>query len=96
MEPLSVERFAPLEGEAFLLDAEEAGALPLRLSQVREFGQPAYRGRKSFALLFDGPPQPVLPQRIYRLAHERLPELEIFLVPVAADASRVSYEAVFA
>ena len=36
-------------------------------------------------------PNPPLPQQIYRVEHEKLGELEIFLVPIAVD----QYQAVF-
>ena len=48
-------------------------------------------GRAPFSLVFRGGPSPPLPQRIYRVEHELLGAIEIFLVPIAAD----SYEAVF-
>ena len=96
MEPLALAQFAEVEGEAFWLAADESLRLPFKLARVRELPQPAFQGRTPFTLLFEGPPEPVLPQRIYRLSHERMPALEIFLVPVAADARHVAYEAVFA
>ena len=37
----------------------------------------------------------VLPQRIYRLEHNGLGELDIFLVPIGKDADGVSYQAMF-
>lgn len=59
--------------------------------------------RKPFAVLFHGPIQPVLPQGIYRLAHDQLGELELFIVPVGPDdpsgpdkqPTAMRYEAVF-
>jgi hypothetical protein len=48
-------------------------------------------GRVPFSLEFQGGPNPPLPQRIYRVEHDELGSLEIFLVPIAADR----YEAVF-
>jgi hypothetical protein len=48
-------------------------------------------GRAPFSLVFEGGPDPPLPQGIYRVEHDALGALEIFLVPIAADR----YEAVF-
>jgi len=48
-----------------------------------------------FSLLFLGPVKPPLPQKIYRLDHEKLGTFEIFLTAVAGDAEGISYEAVF-
>jgi hypothetical protein len=96
MEDLSLERFVPLRGERFALSVD-AGAPPLNaeLVEAQALPQPPFNGRQPFSLIFAGPPTPLLPQRIYRLAHERLPALDIFLVPVAADAAGVRYQAVF-
>ncbi len=37
-----------------------------------------------FLLIFRGPPQPLLPQRIYEIEHPRLGTLAIFIVPIGA------------
>jgi hypothetical protein len=42
-------------------------------------------GRAPFSLEFRGGPDPPLPQRIYRLEHDELGAIEIFLVPIASD-----------
>lgn len=48
-----------------------------------------------FTLTFRGPGEPRLAQGIHRLEHERLGELEIFLVPIRPDERGPLYEAVF-
>jgi hypothetical protein len=50
-----------------------------------------------FSVFFLCPRQPVLPQAIYRLEHEAMGTLELFLVPVGPDpkAGGMLYEAVF-
>ena len=49
-----------------------------------------------FSLIFLGPPNPILPQATYRLTHDQLGELDIFIVPVGPDPQgRIQYEAVF-
>jgi hypothetical protein len=50
--------------------------------------------REPFSLLFKGP-EPVLPQRTWALENETLGRLDIFLVPIGADADGVRYEAIF-
>jgi hypothetical protein len=73
-------------GEALLLELIETRALPM----------PPFQGRAPFSLIFSGPARPILPQRIYALAHRGAAQaLEIFLVPIAADAGGARYEAVF-
>lgn len=49
----------------------------------------------TFSLLFQGPPEP-RPQQSYRLFHEHLKEIDVFLVPVArVKGGGIQYEAVF-
>ena len=51
--------------------------------------------REPFSLIFRGPMQPVLPQRIYQIEHAELGALEIFLVPIGPDQHSMLYQAVF-
>ncbi|MGC3988450.1 MAG: hypothetical protein QM796_01950 [Chthoniobacteraceae bacterium] len=51
--------------------------------------------RAPFSLTFRGPSGLYLPQGIYRLEHEAMGALEIFLVPIAPDAQGSHFEAVF-
>ena len=47
-------------------------------------------------MLFTGPLDRSLPQRIYRMTQETLPEpLDIFIVPVARQQDGYVYEAIF-
>lgn len=86
--------FASLLGPGFTLDAGLAELLPARLVAAQTLDMAPHAGRQPFSLLFAGPAQPRLPKRTYRLAHPRLPALDIFLVPVGADAAATRYQAV--
>jgi hypothetical protein len=48
-----------------------------------------------FAIVFLGPPSPILPQRIYRFEHDGIGAIEIFIVPIGRDDDGVRYEAIF-
>jgi hypothetical protein len=48
-----------------------------------------------FSAYFRGPLELFLPQSIYRMEHERLSEMEIFIVPIRKDGEGIYYEAVF-
>jgi len=48
-----------------------------------------------FLLVFHGPTAPWLAQQIYKLEHEKLGVIQIFLTAIAGDAEGISYEAVF-
>jgi Domain of unknown function (DUF6916) len=86
LDNLTAADFEPLRGQRFriadLFDAE--------LVKVTEIARDP-GGRAPFSLVFEGGPNPPLPQAIYSVHHEQLGTLEIFLVPVAAER----YEAVF-
>ena len=53
------------------------------------------QGHVNFSLLFRGPHQPLVPQRIYPMEHDRLGRFDLFIVPVKRDAHGLYYEAVF-
>ena len=94
LEELGPGDFQPLVGQRFTVVQNE-GDFGLELVQV--LALPAHSRRKGepFKLLFRGPRQPVLPQRIYTLAHAELGQLVIFLVPVQGGPTGIEYEAVF-
>ncbi len=77
------------------LDAEHT--LELELEEIQPFPSLVHaRGdMERFSLYFRGPRDMLLPQRTYRIEHERMGEMDIFLVPIAQDANGFRYEAVF-
>jgi hypothetical protein len=109
LQTLTAGDFRPHQGTRFRL----TGRLPpdglpatieTELVEVTEHGYSTPDSfRAPFSVLFYGPLQPVLPQGSYRVEHEQLGTLELFIVPVGPDESRVPgqaptamrYEAVF-
>jgi len=51
--------------------------------------------QEQFSLQFRAPRDAPISQGIYRLEHDRLGALDIFLVPIGLDGNGVRYEAVF-
>jgi hypothetical protein len=51
--------------------------------------------KQPYSIYFRGPRQPVLPQAIYRMEHDRMEVMELFLVPIGPDEKGMRYEAVF-
>ena len=100
-EDLSLESFTPHVGDTFSFEVEEGETVELTLQEAEPLGsQPAAEsaaaaGRRPFSLLFAGPAEPPLEQRIYRLEHAGLGSLEIFIVPVGLGEAGRLYEAVF-
>ena len=81
--------FAPLRHQPFRLTADHAPRLELELVEI------AGAGGRPFSVLFRGPAEPLLTQRIYRLEHPALGPLDLFLVPVGREPDGLRYEAVF-
>jgi hypothetical protein len=98
-ETLSKDDFAEHLNTKFrvLLDVENAPEVELELAEVAEFPTLTHSRNdvERFSLYFYGPGDFFLPQRTYRLAHERMGEHDIFLVPVAQEPRGYRYEAVF-
>ncbi|MCZ6640296.1 MAG: hypothetical protein O7F71_01860 [Gammaproteobacteria bacterium] len=87
------ELFNGVIGDSFSIEAEGVNAIELISVEVKPSHEDAKR--TPFVLTFHGPVEAVLPQSIYVLEHQKLGQLEIFLVPVDKDKSHVHYEAVF-
>jgi hypothetical protein len=90
LETLTIDDFAALVGECLRVVPDGAEPFEAELVEVTPIAREP-GGRAPFSLVFRGGPNPPLPQRIYRVEHEQLGALEIFLVPIGAD----SYQAVF-
>ena len=90
---LSAASFEPLVNQPFSVELEGAG--PMTLVEVESKPHPGNAGRASFSLLFSGDDAGILPQQVYRLHHDSLGTVEIFLVPVQRQDGKTLYEAVF-
>ncbi|MFQ5935561.1 MAG: hypothetical protein ACE5LB_04030 [Acidiferrobacterales bacterium] len=89
--------FAKHLGDRYQLQLGSADVLTLELIDVANLGpstaQPGKR--EPFSILFRGPRQPALEQRIYRLEHPQMGVLDVFLVPIGQSEGGVHYEAIF-
>ena len=101
LEALGFEHFAERLQDIFRVCLADSQSVELRLIEAT-LARPSGRGpmaveRRSaaFALLFSGPPDAPLPQRMYPLENEKIGRFEIFIVPVGRDGDRLLYEAVF-
>ena len=96
LETFTCATFDPHLGERFRLEVEAGSTIDVVLTEARVWGaSPDPGGRDPFTVVFQGPPETVLPQRTYRLEHAAIGAFEIFLVPIGRDERGVSYEAVF-
>ena len=97
---LTVDLFSGRVGESFEVRTDGGDPLPVELVEATESALPGGSGpggqqRRQFSLVFRGPAGPVLPQDTYRLDHDELGELDLFLVPIGPDAAGMRYEAAF-
>ncbi|MEA2301268.1 MAG: hypothetical protein QOE44_1803 [Solirubrobacteraceae bacterium] len=96
LETFSIETFAPLADDAFVVRLEAGPPLELRLVEVESIGAAdATSGRVPFSIVFRGPAGPILPQRIHSLEHPRLGAFDLFIVPLQPDAAGSRYQAIF-
>lgn len=74
---------------------QDIDPVDLQLTKVTDHSRESL---DSFSCLFHGPKAKLLEQGTYKLKHDKLGELELFLVPVVnpdPDDDRICYEAVF-
>ena len=90
---LTIAHFERHAGEAFFIDSGDL-SVPLMLKTVKPLGT-ALREGGGFALTFNGPATPLLPQSIYPLRHAMLGTLDLFIVPVGKDKDGILYEVIF-
>ncbi len=94
---------APLRGQVFEARAPDqpegagrddvASMVPLTLAEATELaGAPRF---ESFSLQWDGPLAQPLAQATYLLAHPRLGEIAIFIVPIGRGPEHFRYESIF-
>ncbi|WP_299493322.1 hypothetical protein [Acaryochloris sp. IP29b_bin.137] len=98
LKTLTLSDFTPLIGSTFQIQDQLEVPLQLELREAKKLNDLSARldnRSESFSLLFLGPDDVVLPQRIYGLHHSHLGDLSLFLVPVARREDGICYEAVF-
>ncbi len=95
LKSVTIETFAPRIGEGFRLSAGDGQAMDAKLIEATPLGASAHGGRQPFSIVLLGPAAPVWPQRIYRVEHEALDPLDLFLVPVGPRDGGMQYQAIF-
>ena len=92
-EKLTKEAFSENLNTKFRLPLGSDKAADLELIEVTE--SVASPGQEQFSIIFRGPLEYFFPQSIYHIEHEKLGDLDIFIVPIAKDQDSFRYEAVF-
>lgn len=100
LEQLPYEAFAKLLKTKFRVWLDAQQALDLELCEIIP-PHAASAGRRegpkyeNFALIFRGPADRLLAQRIYLFESAQLGRFELFIVPVSRDATGAHYQATF-
>ena len=84
--------------QTFRMSLGASNVLDLELVEVRDLGRRKHNDGSElscFALTFRAPTRAAAPQAVYRVEHDTLGVLEIFLVPIGPDEIGMRYEAVF-
>jgi hypothetical protein len=89
--------FAAHLGTTFRLRFPDGAALDLVLQEASPHPHlpPPPGRRRGFSLVFRSSSQGHLPQGIYRLDHEAMGAMDLFLVPIGPREGGMCYEAVF-
>ena len=92
-EIFTIDTFSGHVGTKFLMLYGDSQTAELELMSVTDVGSSPRQSQ--FSLVFLGPHGAPIAQGIYRIEHENLGTLDLFLVPIGRDKSGVSYEAIF-
>jgi hypothetical protein len=100
LDQLTHATFAPLVGKQFVVHVNETNTVEMELIQATPL--PIFPGplgkaprRAPFSLIFRGPLQQALEQRIYRVEQADFGAAGIFLVPIGPDEVGQRYESIF-
>lgn len=94
-ESLTRELFARYLHTKFRLSPAPATFVETELVEVSSDDQSMIEGFDRFSLVFQGPPENYLQQRIYQMEHDEMGTFELFLVPIRQDRHGFYYQAIF-
>jgi hypothetical protein len=93
LESFTLETFSGRIGEAFRVRPDASVSLDFELISATGLGDRS--GGRPFSIVFRGPNDVPLPQRIYSMEHPHIGAFDLFLVPIGPDGKGMRYEAVF-
>jgi hypothetical protein len=92
-ELLTKEAFAENLNTKFRIPMQSSSAAELELIEVVEARSTSRQ--QQFSVFFRGPSEYLLPQATYHMEHEKMGEMDLFIVPVGREQEGFRYEAVF-
>ena len=97
LDTLRLEDFETRLNQSFRLRGD-SGDLQLELIEASAIGsadQPSDGKRAPFSLLFRGPGDVPMAQRMYDVEHQAMGRLSLFIVPIGPDDRGMLYEVIF-
>ena len=100
LETFTVTTFSPHLGTTFRISVDASQPLELELIEATDLSaryasEPVEGRGRPFSIVFRGPGDILLPQRIYRVEHDQIGTFDLFIVPIGRDPDGLRYEAVF-
>jgi hypothetical protein len=99
LDQLSRSTFAEFVGSMFRMEIDGERAVDVELIECTSLASTGPKrgeaNREPFSLIFRAPLEVRVPQRIYRISREKIPAIDIFLVPIGPDERGMRYEAIF-
>ena len=89
----TIEMFSEDVGKTLLMRYGNGQTSELKIVSVTDVGSSPRQ--LQFSVVFQAPVTAPIEQGIYRIEHDKLGELELFLVPISRDKDGVQYEASF-
>lgn len=102
----TAESFSDFVGDTFNVQTDD-GEIAFTLDNIKIFNEKnmrdshleidgvVYPPRAPFSLTFEGPREPVLQSQMYRVSHETIGELELFISGFRQDHNCMLYESCF-
>jgi hypothetical protein len=100
LETLTLAKFSELLHARFRVRVSPAEEIELELAEATPGGVAETPGRggerlESFSLIFHGPGDRLLPQKIHPFEHPQLGRFELFIVPIGQGPGHFKYQAIF-
>lgn len=96
LDKLTEESFSPFLHQKFQIRCDFADPFEAELMETKAMGEGASdTKRRPFSVVLRGPEQQEPMQGLYRITHEKMGTMELFLVPFGSDDEGMLYEAVF-
>lgn len=85
--------FDPHLNTNFQVHTDTLGVVDMELFEVSE---DKYPGQESFTVIFKAPKEKVFHQKIYKMTHQEMGEIELFLTPISyGKPDAMYYQSVF-